>query len=99
MRHIDQPTLELERSENKWKEKFPRLPYTLVGVYNMLGDKSFPPKMMIDLMRYNPKTFKFTPSAVPLFSLDLTQAVKRQIAFARKITAIYPTIPFLMHSS
>jgi hypothetical protein len=49
--------------------------------------------MMMDLVSFNPKTFRFTPSAIPLFSLDLAQAVKRQIAFARKITTIYPYDP------
>jgi hypothetical protein len=49
--------------------------------------------MMIDLINFNPKTFRFIPSAIPLFSLDRAQAVKRQIAFARKITTIYPYDP------
>lgn len=40
---------------------------------------------------YNPRRFKFTRTAP--FSLDLVQAVKRQIDFARKITTIYPHDP------
>jgi hypothetical protein len=75
------------------ERKVPRYSVDLVLAYNPLGDKTFPPNMMMDLISFNPETFRFTPSATPLFSLDLTQAIKRQIAFARKITTIYPYDP------
>jgi Glycine-rich domain-containing protein-like len=40
---------------------------------------------------YTNKSFQFAPP--PPFSLDLVEAAKRQILFARKITSIYPTDP------
>ena len=88
MRNIDRAAPELDKSKEKWNEKFRNIPYDLVLGYIPLGDKTFPPNMMIDLISFNLKTFRFTSSAIPLFSLDRAQAVKRQIAFARKITTI-----------
>jgi hypothetical protein len=93
MRNIDRAAPELDKSKEKWNEKFRTIPYDLVLAYNPLGDKTCPPNVMIDLISFNPKPFRFTPSAIPLFSLDLVQAVKRQIAFTRKITTIYPYDP------
>ena len=62
--------------------------------YDMLNDldnKTFPPRMSVSATYY-PGKMRWTPSSVP-FSLDLVEAVKRQIDFARKITALYPYDP------
>jgi hypothetical protein len=58
---------------------------------NPKGDISFPPKMAVDA-RYLPQNYKMTKKPPP-FSFDIREAVKRQIAFARKITSIYPHDP------
>jgi len=49
----------------------------------------FPPRLVAN--RLYTKSFQFAPP--PPFSLDLVEAVKRQIVFARKITSIYPVDP------
>jgi hypothetical protein len=76
-------------SERKWHAKF-KMPYEFVQTTNKLGDKTIPPEMQVS-QRFNLRTFTFTPSFP--FSLDLVEAVKRQMAFARKITALYPYDP------
>lgn len=89
LQNIDRDDVELA-SERQWQGMFPSLPYNLLQTENGLGDKTFPPRMHT-AMRYNPKKFTFTQPNP--FSLDLIQAVKRQIAFARKIIAMYPYDP------
>lgn len=74
-------------SQRMWSRK-----YNLY--YDMLNDlegKTFPPRMSVSA-KYYPGKMRWTPHSIP-FSLDLVQAVKRQIEFTRKITAIYPYNP------
>jgi Glycine-rich domain-containing protein-like len=89
LQNIDRDDVELA-SEQKWRAKFRSIQYNLLQTENELGDKTFPPRMHVST-HYNPKKFTFTQSNP--FSLDLIQAVKRQLAFARKITALYPYDP------
>jgi hypothetical protein len=90
LRYIHQPehmAMKQHVAMEQWYAKFPARLYNLVDIW---GGTSFPPMMIIN-SEYNPKTFKFTRP--PPFSLDLREAVKRQIIFARKITSIYPHDP------
>jgi hypothetical protein len=70
------------------KQSSPPLPYNLVSISNLATDETFPPKFSISAF-YNPRTFKWDSSSTACFSLDLPEAVKRQITFAEKITQIY----------
>jgi hypothetical protein len=88
LRHINTPGSMYEGQE--WKAKYPGRPYSLFMNLSPRGDTSWPPKMSITYS-YMPKAFKFTRP--PSFSLDLGEAVKRQMVFARKITSIYPFDP------
>jgi hypothetical protein len=75
-----------------WRAKFPGIPFDLIMIQGVYDDTSFPPKMMVD-GTYIPRSFKFTRP--PPFSIDLVEAVKRQIVFDRKITSIYSHDPVL----
>jgi hypothetical protein len=77
-------------STSLWGRKFPNFPYDLLVKAPGSPYKSFPPPMSLS-PTYDPKKFSFSKSNP--FSLDLVQAVKRQIAFAHKITEIYPYDP------
>jgi hypothetical protein len=75
-------------SDRLWRGKF-NSPYDLLRVVYG-SEKSFPPKMT-PVSSYDPSKFRFADSNP--FSLDLVEAVKRQISFTRKITAMYPYDP------
>jgi len=87
--NIDRDDGELA-SERQWQGMFSSLPYNLLQTENELRDKTFPPRIHTSV-QCNPK--KFTFIQLNPFSLDLIQAVKRQVAFTRKITAMYPYDP------
>jgi Glycine-rich domain-containing protein-like len=77
-----------------WYAKFHKAPgfspYDIIQVLHRDNPNEFPP-FMYPLAQYNPRRFKF-PSPPP-FSFDLVAAVKRQMGFAQKITAMYPYDP------
>jgi hypothetical protein len=90
LRYIDRDDVETA-SEKQWNAKFgPKFSYNMICTGNKLGDKTFPPKLFIPLIWHH-RTFRYTPAAP--FSFDLVQAVRRQINFAQKITALYPYDP------
>jgi Glycine-rich domain-containing protein-like len=75
-----------------WHEKDPKHPYTMM---EMTYPATFPPQMRISV-HYQPTSFKMAARPPP-FGIDLRAAVKRQIAFARKITSVYPYDPVPEH--
>lgn len=80
------------RMGDRWRARYRDIPYDLVqilGPHNPT-DRPFPPFMILN-GHYRPKRFR--PDPLPPFSLDLVEAAKRQIVFARKITSIYPYDP------
>ena len=74
---------------HRWTAKYPNIPYDLVRV----GSYDIPPKM---IMSYTSSRDLAKTKPYP-FSFDLRAAVKRQIVFARKITAMYPSDPVPEH--
>jgi hypothetical protein len=86
LRHINLPPPRGEVAF--WAEKDEKHPYTMMEISY---PATFPPKMQI-ARRYLPTSFKMAARPPP-FSIDLRAAVKRQIAFARKITSVYPYDP------
>ncbi|KAF4634273.1 hypothetical protein G7Y89_g3830 [Cudoniella acicularis] len=74
----------------RWQAKYKGIPFDVMQIHAITGQKNIPPRMVLNGM-YSRKRFKF-PMPAP-FSLDLSEAVKRQISFARKITATYPYDP------
>lgn len=75
-------------SERLWRGKFD-FSYDLLR--NESGsDRTFPPNLSLSLS-YGPTKFTFSYSNP--FSLDLVHAVKRQMGFTLKITAMYPYDP------
>lgn len=91
LQNIDNPDFKADR--DLWFAKYPNKPernYELLQILATRGQKTIPPNMVMN-NGFVPKRYKFTK--LPLFGIDLVAAVKRQIAFARKITAIYPYDP------
>ncbi|KAE9375116.1 hypothetical protein N431DRAFT_463222 [Stipitochalara longipes BDJ] len=86
IRHIKEPGQSGDVSI--WYEKDPKHPYVMMDITNR---ETFPPQMKIS-MHYLPTGFKMVARPPP-FSFDLRAEVKRQILFARKITAAYPYDP------
>jgi hypothetical protein len=89
IQHIDRDDVE-HFGEKRWAERYPQAGYHLVKPLNKLGDKTFPPKMVLVAATSHNKRY---PVVQPISSIDLAQAVKRQISFAQKITATYPYDP------
>jgi hypothetical protein len=71
----------------EWNAIYPGIPHRLLNMSSRV-DNSFPPRMLIN-RSYSPTQFLKDFKRPPPFSLNLTEAVKRQIVFARKITSIY----------
>ncbi|KAN0101525.1 hypothetical protein V8E51_012035 [Hyaloscypha variabilis] len=70
---------------DRWLAKYRSSgPYEMIRIQAINGQKAIPPLMVMD-QGFVPKRCKFAKP--PPFSIDLVEAVKRQIAFARKITA------------
>ncbi|PMD30293.1 hypothetical protein L207DRAFT_641851 [Hyaloscypha variabilis F] len=87
IRHIKEPGQD-SGDVSIWYEKDRKHPYVMMEI---IGPDTFPPQMKIS-MHYLPAGFKMIARPPP-FSIDLRDAVKRQILFARKITAAYPYDP------
>jgi hypothetical protein len=87
LQNLDRDDVE-KASEKEWNENWRTtgLGYNIMLSTNKLGDKTFPPKMYLC-------SGTFRPKVQVEFSVDLTQAVKRQMSFAQKITALYPYDP------
>ena len=88
--HLRSPLMGNQADKDRWQAKFPGRPYELIlplfethkEMIKMppgQAQPSFLPKMWI-ANSYMPKAFKLIPP--PPFSLNLVEAVKRQIAFA-----------------
>ncbi len=76
---------------DRWLAKYRSSgPYEMIRIQAISGQNAIPPLMMID-QGFVPKRCKFAKP--PPFNIDLVEAVKRQIAFARKLTAVYPFDP------
>jgi hypothetical protein len=91
LQNIDNPDFKADR--DLWFAKYPNKPernYELLQILATRGQKTIPPNMVMN-NGFVPKRYKFTKP--PPFGIDLVEGVKRQIAFARKITAIYPYDP------
>jgi len=99
LRHI--ATLENGRDRSLWQARFPGVQFDLIrAAYDGKGPGLIPAGLaapaplpvstMIDL-QYMSNSFQFAPP--PPFSLDLVEAVKRQMVFARKIISVYPVDP------
>jgi hypothetical protein len=91
LKNIDNPNFKTDR--DPWFAKYPKGPernYELVQIHATRGQKTIPPNMAMN-QTFVPKRYKFTKP--PPFGIDLVEGVKRQIAFAKKITAIYPYHP------
>jgi Glycine-rich domain-containing protein-like len=88
LRNIDRSNEQADRA--LWRAKYKSDVYHLFEVQVLSGQKSIPPEMLMN-MQFAPKKYRFTKP--PPFSIDLVDAVKRQIAFARKITTMYPYDP------
>ena len=86
MRHIKEP--DQSGDVSIWYEKDPKHSYVMMEITNRA---TFPPQMKISML-YLPTGFKMAARPPP-FSFDLRDAVKRQMLFARKITAAYPYDP------
>lgn len=91
LRHIHDPSQDANALE--WNAKYPGRAHSLMMDVTPPNDKSFPPKMSIPYS-YMPKAFLKNFKRPPPFSINLAEAVERQIVFARKITSIYPYDPF-----
>jgi hypothetical protein len=66
-------------------------PTHLYKMMDITDSGTFPPKINISI-HYLPTSFKLAARPPP-FSFDLRAAVKRQVAFARKITSVFPYDP------
>jgi hypothetical protein len=91
LRNIDDHHYQADRA--LWFAKYSKGPdrnYELFQILATRGQKTIPPAMIMN-QQFVPKRYKFTKP--PPFSIDLVDRVKRQVAFAKKITAIYPYDP------
>jgi hypothetical protein len=87
LQNLDRDDVEMA-SEKEWNanRRTTGVGYNMILSVNNLGDKAFPPKMYMC-------SGNFKPKMQVDFSFDLTQALRRQMSFAQKITALYPYDP------
>jgi hypothetical protein len=82
------PTSSETVDDNEWNRRYPGRPYNLIEGFAIGGENSYPSSRAIN-SSYKERQFLQDFISPPPFSLNLAEALKRQILFARKITSIY----------